>query len=93
MNSYDQELIARARLAIPAEKREERYAQREPDKLRDDLNLNWDLTRALLRQVDEVQSRLLRSKIKNVVLASILGGAAAKGIEVGVVALLHMFAR
>jgi hypothetical protein len=100
MTSNDEEIIARARIEIPEEKREERYGERPAEKLRDDLNENWDLTRALLRQIDDLQAQLLDSNKKlkwanrvKLALAGILGGAASKGIEVGVLALIHAFSR
>jgi hypothetical protein len=91
----DEEIIERARKDVPEEDRAERYGKRNGD-----VNANWDLTRALLRQVDRQQAELgstkreLRStKAKYFVLAAILGGAAAKGIEISVLAVIHAFAR
>jgi hypothetical protein len=90
VNFTDPELIASARKHVPSYMREERYSQRDPKQLRDDLNLNFDLTRALLRQIDELQSQLLQKHIEKWLLAGILGGAAAKGLEVGIVALFKL---
>ena len=100
MNTSDLEIIARARIQIPKEKREERYRERPTFELRDDLNCNWDLTRALLRQSDDQQSQILEgkkklktSKTKLLLLSAILGGASAKGLELAALAIIHAFAR
>lgn len=81
----DEELIARARRHVSADARSERYAGRGQD-----INDNWDLTRALLRQVDTVTGQLTWSKRKNVLLMGLVGGAAAAGIKEGIVALITL---
>jgi hypothetical protein len=81
----DEELIERARKHVPTAARKQRYAGRGQD-----INDSWDLTRALLRQIDTLAGQLTWAKRKNVLLMGLIGGAAAKGIEVGIVYLLSL---
>jgi hypothetical protein len=78
----DEELIERARKHVPTAARKQRYAKRSPDQLQEDANANWDLTRALLRQYDTLTDKLKWMKMQKLLLAGILGGAAAEGIKV-----------
>lgn len=80
----DEELIEQARKYIPDVARKERYAKCDKH-----VNDNWDLTRALLRRIDRVEGQLRWSKRKNLILYGVLGGAAAEGAKVAVLALIH----
>lgn len=85
----DEELIERARKHVPLAARKQRYAARTPEQSREDANANWDLTRALLRQYDTLTGKLKWMKMQKLLLAGILGGAAAEGIKVAAVALVR----
>jgi hypothetical protein len=80
----DDELIERARKDVPESARKARYANCDPH-----VNHNWDLTRALLRRIDRLEGQLRWSKRKNLILYGVLGGAAAEGAKVAVLALIH----
>ena len=89
MTAHDEQIIARARVEIPAHKRAERYASREPEKLRSDLNEQWDLVRALLRRIDDLESQARIDKVKMWFMMALLGGAATKGLELAAIAVIH----
>jgi hypothetical protein len=84
----DEELIAQARQHVPSAERKQRYAGRGQD-----INRNWDLTRALLRQIDTLAGQLKWSKRKNVLLMGLIGGAAAEGFKTVGLALFKHWAR
>jgi hypothetical protein len=77
---------------IPDTWREE-YLHRPTSRLPGDLLKACDEIRSQRREINTLRGQVLRSRIKNVVLAGVLGGAAAKGIEVGVVALIALFSK
>ena len=82
----DEELIDRARKHVPPADRRKRYAGCPRD-----VNDNWDLTRALLRQVDTVQGQLNWAKRKNLVLLGIVGGATTEMAKILGFAVLKHF--
>jgi hypothetical protein len=93
LNSEEQAILERARAEIPRDKRQQRYGHRDMEKWRDDLNHNWDLTRALLHQIDDLRARLRWATMQKLLLAGILGGAAAKGLEVAFLAAVKFYMR
>lgn len=83
-----------------AEKTEEFYKQTAVRKdwnnptyaeMVESLNKAHDVNRAMAKDIGQVRSQLLRSKIKNYALVGVLSAAAAAGIEQAVRALLHRF--
>jgi hypothetical protein len=76
------------------------YAQRSLQKLPGDVLEACDQIRSQKKEINQLRHDLLEANkaklllgIKNVALVAILGGAAAKGIEVGVLSLIKLFAR
>jgi hypothetical protein len=76
---------------IPETWRQE-YLKRPVAKLPGDVLKACDELRAQRREINSLRAQVLRSKIKNAVLMAMIGGMAAKGIEVAVIALLKVFA-
>jgi hypothetical protein len=77
---------------IPENWRQE-YMKRPTEKLPGDLLHACDELREQRREINTLRGQVLKSKIKNAVLMALVGGAAAKGIEVAVLALIKVFAR
>jgi hypothetical protein len=71
----------------------EAYMNRPIAKLPGDLVKAYDELRAQRREINILRAQLFATKLKNLLLVGILGGAAAKGIEVGAMAIIHAFAR
>jgi hypothetical protein len=77
---------------IPESWRQE-YLKRPVAKLPGDLVKACDQIRMQGREITLLRAQVLKSKIKNAVLMAMIGGCAAKGIEVAVVGLIKLFAR
>jgi hypothetical protein len=77
---------------IPEAWRQE-YLKRPMAKLPGDLVKACDELRAQRREINTLRAQVLKSKIKNALLMAMVGGLAAKGIEVAVVGLIKAFAR
>lgn len=77
---------------IPEHWRQE-YSKRPLDKLPGDMVNACDEIRKQRKEINSLRSQVLRSRIKNTVLAAILGGAAAEGLKVGVITLITLFAQ
>lgn len=69
------------------------YLRRPVEKLPGDLLEACDEVRSQRREINSLRHQVLAWKIKNAVLMGLIGGAAAKGIEVAVIALIKLFAR
>lgn len=67
------------------------YKNRPLDKLPNDLLEACNRMRVMQRDVTTLRAQLFRSRLKNIALAAVLGGAAAKGVEVAVIALIKAF--
>lgn len=78
---------------IPKAVTHERYADRALQKLPGDVLQACDEVRAAKQEINSLRHQVLAWKIKNAVLMALVGGAAAKGIEVAVIALIKLFAR
>jgi hypothetical protein len=74
---------------IPESWRQE-YLKRPVAKLPGDLVKAYDELRAQRRDIDHLRAQLWRSQLKVLALASVLGGAAAKGIEVAFIAAIKL---
>lgn len=69
------------------------YLRRPVEQLPADVVQACDEIRSQSREINSLRSQVLRWKIKNAVLMGLIGGLAAKGIEVAVLALIKLFAR
>lgn len=67
------------------------YLHRDPQELAKDMVAACDELRNQRKEINSLRGELFRANLKNIVLTAIVGGAAAKGIEVAVVALLKMY--
>jgi hypothetical protein len=70
----------------------QRYLTRTPEQLAKDMVAACDQLRTQRKDINLLRSQLLAARIKNTVLVALVGGAAAKGIEVIVIALWHSLA-
>lgn len=77
---------------IPETWRQE-YLKRPIAKLPGDLVKACDELRAQRREINSLRAQVLKSRIKNALLMAMVGGMAAKGIEVAIVGLIKLFAR
>lgn len=84
--------------AIPKELTREWYAERSLHKLPGDLLEACDQIRAQKKEINKLRADLIlanqakaRLGIKNAALIAVLGGAAASGIEHGILALIKFF--
>ena len=71
----------------------QKYLKRTPEQLAADMVAACDQLRQQRKEINSLRAQLILKSRINVVMAAILGGAAAKGLEVVGLALLHHLAR